>query len=192
MLPTLTMQQLANTYWEGDGAGSMWDYQFEDGTFGRFVVQPVNVWIGTFGNIALTTEHESGIQNALEQISQIVPVQRVESRVFAHMTVWLMDDNEFANHAACGENYDSLGCTAPIFTEAGIMLNTVWLRAADQHFDALLLHELTHGLGILVHSPHPDDLMYAYDMGQPARYTNRDLNTLRALYSAPAFNPRGN
>lgn len=191
-LPPLNRQQLANTYWTGDGDGSMWDHQFEDGTFGRFAIQPVNVWVGAYGNVALTDVHEAGIQNALAQIAQVVPIQRVESRVFAHMTVWLMDDREFAEHAACGSIDMSIGCTVPIFTEAGIMLNTIWLRVTEDRFDTLLLHELTHGLGILVHSPDPQDIMYAYDEGQPARYTARDLDTLRALYNAPAFNPRAN
>ncbi|GAB4569571.1 MAG: hypothetical protein Kow0077_02280 [Anaerolineae bacterium] len=178
---------LANTYWEGDGTASMWDYQFPDGSFGRFTVLPVNVWMGSFGNVRLTAGHEAALQNAIDQIGQVVPIQRVANRAFAHMTIWLMDDAEFERNADCDTVDYTIGCTEFSLTGAGILLNTVWLRITDENFDATLLHELTHGLGLAVHSPYADDLMYAIDVGQAARYSERDLNTLRALYQAPAF-----
>lgn len=190
--PTLGPQQLAQTYWEGDGSGSMWDYEFEDRSYMRFTVLPVNVWIGPYGGTTLTQAHQAAIQEALAQVAQVVPVQRVTNRGFAHLTVWLMSDAEFERNARCSAVHLAVGCALPIFTDVGILLNTIWLRVTDEHFAATLLHEVTHGLGILVHSPDPADLMYAYQTGQPARYTARDLNTLRALYSAPAFAPRGN
>ncbi len=190
--PTLSPEQLAQTYWEGDGSGSMWDYQFDDGSYMRFSVLPVNIWVGPYGGTTLTQAHETAIQEALAQVAQVVPVQRVTNRGFAHLTIWLMNDTEFERNARCSDIHLAVGCAMPIFTDVGILLNTIWLRVTDQHFATTLLHEVTHGLGVLVHSPHSTDLMYAYQTGQPPRYTARDLNTLRALYSAPAFAPRGN
>ncbi len=187
---TLSPAQLADTYWDGDGELSMWDLQFPDGTFGRFTIFPINFWVGTYGGITLSEAHEQAIQNALQEINQVVPIQRVDNRIFAHMTLWLMTDAEFDRNAPCSDVDLLIGCASPTYTSAGIMLVTIWLRVADQNFASTLLHELTHGLGIAVHSPHPEDIMYAYETGQPPHYTRRDLNTLRALYSAPPYDPR--
>jgi hypothetical protein len=187
MQPTLDPALLTNTYWEGDGTFSMRDAQFPDGGFGRFSIFPVNIWIDATGSLTLTAEHEQAIQNALNEIGRIVPIQRVQSRIFAHMTVWLMDDPTFNQNVSCDTPDMTVGCTSTSFTDAGIMLNTIWLRVTDTNFAATLLHELTHGLGVLVHSPDPQDIMYAFEAGQPPQFTERDINTIRALYSAPAY-----
>ena len=189
---TLNPQALSNTYWSGDGTGGMMDYQIEDGTFLRFTVFPVNIWVGVYGGASLTPAQEAAVENALTQIAPVVPVQRVANRAFAHLTIWLMNDAEFEQNAGCDNIHTAIGCASPVITDIGILLNTIWLRTTDAHFDATLLHEILHGLGILVHSPDPADLMYAYQADQPARLSERDLNTLRALYSAPAFAPRAN
>lgn len=189
--PTLSMAQLSNTYWDGDGSLSMWDAQFEDGTFGRFTYLPVNFWVGARG-VSITQAHEEAIVNAINEISQVVPIQRVDNRIYAHMTLWLMSDTEFEQNVGCAGPHMTIGCASFNYTEVGILLVTIWLRANTENFATTLLHELTHGLGIPVHSPHEADVMYAYDLGQPPHYTQRDLNTLRALYNAPPFDPRNN
>ena len=189
--PTLSPALLANTYWEGDGTLSMWDLQFPDGSFPRFTVFPVNFWVGTFGDITMYGMHEEAIQNAIEQINQVVPIQRVQNRAFAHITLWLMSDTEFDEHASCDDIDLTVGCTAPTYTDVGIMLVVVWLRVNDDCFAETLLHELTHALGIGVHSPYPEDIMYFQQTCGEPRYSARDLATLRALYSAPAYNPHG-
>jgi len=188
---TLSPAQLANTYWEGDGTESMWDYQFPDGTFGRFTYLPVNFWVGARG-VSITQEHEAAIQNAIDEIGQVVPIQRVDNRIFAHMTLWLMSDAEFEQNVTCEGPEMTIGCASFTYTDVGILLVSIWLRASTENFATTLLHELTHGLGIPLHSPYEADVMYAYDMGQAPHYTQHDLNTLRALYSAPPYDPRHN
>lgn len=188
---TLDPELLANTYWDGDGHGSMWEAQFPDGSYPRFTVFPVNFWVGTYGGVTLTAEHEAAITNAIREIEQVVPIRRVENRAFAHITRWLMNDAEFLRHANCELPDLTVGCSTYTHTDAGFLLVAIWLRVTDTCFASTLLHELTHGLGIQVHSPHPEDIMYAFQTCNAPRYSCRDLNTLRALYAAPPYNPRG-
>ena len=188
--PTLSSQQLANTYWEGDGQHSMWDVQFPDGSFARFTILPVNLWVGAYGNVQITAEHDAAIDNAIRQISQVVPIQRVQNRAFAHITMWLMTDDEFNRNAGCNYIDMTVGCTSSMFTDVGILLNSVWMRVSDECFADTVLHELTHALGILVHSPSPSDIMYYMQTCGGPQYSQRDLNTLRALYAAPPYDPR--
>jgi hypothetical protein len=188
--PTLSPAQLADTYWEGDGEGSMWDYQFPDGSFARFTVFPINLWVGGYGGVELTRQQEAVVDAAIQEINQVVPIQRVEDRLFAHISLWLMTDEQFNTYASCNHIEVAAGCTSPIFTSVGILINTVWLHATDDCFANTLLHELTHALGLLVHSPSRGDIMYFMQTCSEARYSQRDLNTLRALYAAPAYNPR--
>jgi predicted Zn-dependent protease len=181
---------LANTYWEGDEEYSMWDFQFPDGSFARFTVLPVNLWVGAYGNVQMNAAYDAAIDNALNEIRQVVPIQRVQNRAFAHITMWLMTDDEFNRNAACSYVDMTVGCTSPMFTDVGILLNSVWLRVTDECFPDTVLHELTHAIGILVHSPYPDDIMYFMETCGGPHYTQRDLNTLRALYAAPPYDPR--
>jgi len=188
--PTLSPDQLADTYWEGDGEMSMWDVQFRDGSFARFTVFPINLWVGGYGGGQMTDQQEAAVDNAIREISQIVPIQRVEDRLFAHITLWLMTDEQFNTYAQCHNIETAVGCTSPIFTNVGILINTVWLHATDDCFADTLLHELTHALGLLVHSPNREDIMYFMLTCVGPHYSQRDLHTLRALYAAPAYNPR--
>ncbi len=191
LFPTFSPAQLALTYWEGDGYDyTMWDAQLAENTYGRFDFFPINVWMGGYNGVVPTEEQEWAFQNALDQINQVVPITRVQGRMFAHLTIWLMSDADFRANAACGAEHDyAAACTLPTYTEAGILLVTIWLDAADGCFAETLLHEMTHGLGIVVHSPYPEDIMYYAQTCDKTRYTERDLATLRLLYSAPAFHP---
>ncbi len=189
--PTLDPALLTNTYWDGDGYGSMWEAQLPDGSYPRFTIFPVNFWVGAYGGVTLTAEHEAAIANAIREIEQVVPIRRVENRAFAHITLWLMNDAEFLRHANCALPNLTVGCSTYTHTDAGFLLVAIWLRVTDTCFASTLLHELTHGLGIRVHSPHREDIMYAIQTCNAPRYSRRDLDTLRALYAAPPYIPRG-
>jgi|GEM_PF-3748999 len=191
LFPTFSPAQLALTYWEGDGYDyTMWDAQLAENAYGRFDLFPINVWMGGYNGVVPTEEQEWALQNALDQINQVVPITRVQQRLFAHLTIWLMNNADFRANAACGADHDyAAACALPTYTEAGILLVTIWLDAADGCFTETLLHEMTHGLGIVVHSPYPEDIMYYAQTCDKTNYTERDLATLRLLYSAPAFHP---
>ncbi len=191
--PTLDPTALVDTYWEGDGYGSMWDVEMPGQTFGRFDRFPVNVCVVGFQGLPILPEQEAAINNAISEMNRVIPVQRVESRVFAHITVWMMRDTDFRQRAACGKYHDTVAaCAVPNYTSIGLLLSSVWIDASDPCFEETLLHELTHALGIAVHSPDAGDIMYFQQTCGPGRYSQRDLNTLQALYSAPAFYPRAN
>ncbi len=59
-------------------------------------------------------------------------------------------------------------------------------EAALPQLETAVLHEMGHALGLTGHSPSPTDVMYKYvtHESQPV-LSNRDRNTLRALYSRP-------
>jgi hypothetical protein len=57
--------------------------------------------------------------------------------------------------------------------------------AYPERLETIVAHEVGHALGLLEHSPDPNDLMYASLVGKTAEPTQRDLNTLRMLYACP-------
>jgi hypothetical protein len=188
--PTLDPGNLANTYWSGDGQESMWDVQLPGNSYGRFDLFPINLYVQAYNGLQITSAHEAAIDNAVVEMNRVVPVVRVENRIFAHITVWLMTDEDFRSRAACGAYHDVVAaCAIPNYTNTGILLSTVWMDATDPCFEETVLHELTHALGVTVHSPYESDIMYYMQTCGPGRYSERDVNTLRALYEAPAYNP---
>lgn len=185
---TLDPVLLQNTYWEGDGEESMWDNVMADGTIARFNIFPINLYVRSYNGWEITPEQEAAIQSAITEMNRVVPVVEVQHAVFAHITLWLMTDADFRDHAACGAYHDTVAaCAVPAYAGAGLMHSTVWMDAEDPCFEETVLHELTHALGIKVHSPEEADILYYRQTCGPGRYTDRDINTLRALYNAPAY-----
>ena len=59
-------------------------------------------------------------------------------------------------------------------------------EVALPQLEAAILHEMGHALGLTGHSPNPRDLMYKYVTHETRPVlSQRDRNTLRALYSRP-------
>jgi len=69
------------------------------------------------------------------------------------------------------------------------VLITAWYRDGSQvsafDFHKTLRHEIGHALGIAGRSPNPEDVMYALAPGSSMQLTDRDRETLRALYAKP-------
>lgn len=55
----------------------------------------------------------------------------------------------------------------------------------SQMFDTTVIHEIGHALGIMGHSPHNLDIMYATHNPKVASLSQRDINTIRLLYELP-------
>lgn len=75
----------------------------------------------------------------------------------------------------------------PIATHATITLLTN--RIVNQHAEisngeirTLCLHEIGHSLGMMIHSTHPDDVMFC-TLSATANPSSNDFNNLQALYS---------
>lgn len=59
-------------------------------------------------------------------------------------------------------------------------------RVADIHdVHETMLHEVGHALGLAGHSPDPDDVMFASSGAGKRGLSERDRNTLKALYARP-------
>jgi tetratricopeptide (TPR) repeat protein len=54
---------------------------------------------------------------------------------------------------------------------------------SDAEIKYIALHEIGHALGIRGHSKNPDDIMYTSIQPQNTRLTDRDIATIRALYT---------
>jgi hypothetical protein len=68
---------------------------------------------------------------------------------------------------------------------AEVIVGTRHSRSVD--VEAIAAHEFGHALGLSGHSDYGRDVMYAVHMqGRPARLTERDINTLAALYPSVA------
>lgn len=58
-------------------------------------------------------------------------------------------------------------------------------EATTQDLHLTMVHEMGHALGLLDHSPHPEDVMYEKGTWETLGMTERDRNTVRLLYSRP-------
>jgi predicted Zn-dependent protease len=58
-------------------------------------------------------------------------------------------------------------------------------EATPEDLYLTMLHEMGHALGLLGHSPYPEDVMYEKGTWETEGMTERDRNTLRKLYSRP-------
>ena len=62
------------------------------------------------------------------------------------------------------------------------------MELSQKEMRTVCLHEFAHALGLWGHSPHPGDICYPTATAQ--RPTQRDINTLRKLYSTPIDTPQ--
>jgi hypothetical protein len=176
---------LARTYWEGDGQGSMEDYQLE-GAYLRHFSLPVTVWIDPSTDI--TWRHKT--EEAVAILAGVVSMEMVSTEAEADIPIYVMETGTYV--AWCP--FYTAGC-AEINIESdksGQYIEVVsWVRIrADATPNAnLLAHELIHALGVIVHSPNPVDVMYfEYNkQDQDLLLTEADRLILQILYSQPAL-----
>ncbi|MCE2401769.1 tetratricopeptide repeat protein [Candidatus Poribacteria bacterium] len=64
------------------------------------------------------------------------------------------------------------------------------MELSQEEMRTVCLHEFAHALGLWGHSPHPGDICYPTATAQHP--TQRDINTLRKLYSTPIDTPQHN
>lgn len=185
IFPTPTPETIS-MYWEGAGdTPSMAAYE-QQGRYLRFTEFPVLVYM------AFDVQWESALSDALEQINTVVPIQRTRDSTQADILISLVPDEQFRAATPCFA-FQTEGCA--VMRPVGIpgaanfsVIGHVWLNTDTEiSHHHLLLHELIHALGLLVHSPFPEDVMYNGNDSFPATLSLQDCATLYHLYRLPAW-----
>lgn len=176
-------------YWYGFD-GSMNEFT-QGGGYYRFYDFPVKFYQGPVTN----NGYQYYIDDAIAQISQVVPIERTDNPAEADLFLEFLPRAELQSF--CNAVNASLeGCGA-LFYDPDVYSQTGRVEyigfaaiAADTTIpEVVIVHELLHGVGVMVHSNDTRDIMYyRYTEGfVSARMTTRDYNTLRRLYNARAF-----
>lgn len=171
-------------YWEGAGDTPAMSAYGQQGRFLRFTDFPIQVYM-------LPDEGwETALEHALLQLNEVLPIQRTTLSAQADILISVVAPEDFQAATPCLD-FQTEGCAVirPVGqAEHFSVIGHVWLNTASplppKH---LLLHELIHALGLLVHSPFPDDVMYNGSDSFPILLSPRDRATLLRLYTSPAW-----
>jgi predicted Zn-dependent protease len=186
--PGIHAQEENALYWEGAGdTPSMEDYAFE-GHYLRFTEFPVGVYI----NPGAGEIWQAALADAIEQVSEVVPLQATANAAEAQIIIRVVGTTYFERLTPCdGIHQDGCSQMIPLGQPgtSGFSLHSrVWIRRDTRlPVENVLLHELIHALGLLVHSPDPGDVMYNGTEAPVTRLSARDVATLVYLYEQPAL-----
>ncbi len=176
-------------YWTGF-TNSMNDFA-QNGGYYRFYDFPVKFFQGSLPNASF----QFYIEDALAQIGRVVPIERTDNPDEADLFLEFMPRIEL--QVFCSSQNDAVeGCGA-LFYNTDVYWSTGRVEyigyaaiASDTDIpEVVIIHELLHAVGVMVHSPDRRDVMY-YEYNAESvslRMTTRDQNTLRRLYNARAF-----
>lgn len=153
-------------------------HQIGEGAFLRFYDFPVKVWFNVADEVWILA-----LDNAIQEINPIVPIGRIEDEQNADMKVYVLPAAAFLEH--CQNGTDGCAEMTRVIRSDGKTKPTSAVYLLDQAAPVLVIHEMLHALGIYVHSPYPDDVMYAYSTATVL--SERDKNTLSMLYSQPPY-----
>lgn len=188
-LATADPALFGDTYWEGIGDGyTLETFTRSGGRHLRFYEFPIKLYVEG----ANTPIWQRAVQNTLEQLNQIMAVELVEKEADATLVVFVYDPNEFERWSGCSK-VEFAGC-ATIFDLGDFGGGDTYHRIIGQAFISTatvnpvgtMLHEVLHALGVMVHSPYPEDIMYPAET-ERTTLSQRDLNTLRRLYANPSY-----
>jgi predicted Zn-dependent protease len=180
--------QVPDTYWEGAGdTPSMNDYQ-QAGGYLRFTEYPVRVYL----ELGASDRWQLALTYALEQLAEVMPIIQTRQPSQADIFIDLVSANQLENRSPCDSfHQDACSQMIPIGEPTASnfrLISRIWL-VEENHLPAehLLLHELLHALGLLVHSPYPEDVLYNQADAYPISLSERDRATLIYLYTQPAI-----
>jgi hypothetical protein len=182
--PEIDPVLFTQTYWDGDGDLGMEDFA-RGGAYLRHFDLPVRVYWDNWISPIWTTK----IIEAMALINSIVPIIQASDEASATMRIWVMDSSP---------EYDTY-CGAETAACADIALQTdpsgqyvearswVRIRASSPPDTSMVIHEMMHAMGVVAHSPHPEDVMYRTYTQLPngVRFSDRDLLILELLYVLP-------
>ncbi|PJF45046.1 MAG: hypothetical protein CUN55_00905 [Phototrophicales bacterium] len=179
---------VGDDYWYGFD-GNMNEFT-QDGGYYRFYEFPVLFYQGPLPNAGF----QYYIEDALAQIGRVVPIERTDNPEEADLFLEFLPRIEL--QGLCNATNEVEGCGAlfydtDLYSRTGKVDYTGFAAIASDTTipEVVILHELIHAVGVLVHSNDTRDIMYyRYTEGfVSARMTTRDYNTLRRLYNARAF-----
>jgi predicted Zn-dependent protease len=179
-----------DTYWYGIGDGyTLETFKRSGERYLRFYDFPVTVFVKGAG---LDPIWEQAVQNAIEQVAPVVPMERVPTEGEATLVIFIMEPSEYERWSGCPQN-QTAGCA--FILDVGDfgggdtyhrIIGDVYLNTAASNPIGTLLHEVLHALGLMVHSPEQGDIMYPVETDRTT-LSQRDLNTLRRLYANPSY-----
>lgn len=182
------------TYWEGLGDGITMESQTRSGgRHLRFINLPVKVWMERRDDPIW----EAAFANAIEEIGQVVPLEVVESEPEADLTIYIEEAYDFNKIIPCQSTdalTETIGCNFGPLNFGDVVggdryhriISIAYINADTDNPFGVLLHEMMHAMGIIVHSPYEDDMMFPIENGRTT-LSERDLNTLARLYANPSY-----
>lgn len=180
--------QFGETYWDGSGDGVTMEYLVIDGRYRRFYKFPIKLYVPRVE----TQVWELAINNALAEVNRVVPIERTYDPAVADVTLEILQPaavqrrcvglNVTTRVVGCGTIDYRGGLIQPVITGQALV-------ATDTNNPAgTVLHELLHALGVVVHSPYADDVMYYQETQQlVTKLSTRDVNTMKRLYASPSY-----
>lgn len=180
--------QFGETYWEGSGDGVTMEYLVIDGRYRRFYEYPIKLYVPRIE----TQVWELAVNNALAEINRVVPIERTTNSAEADLTLEILPPavvqrrcvglNVTTRVVGCGTIDYRGGLIQPVITGQALV-------STDTNNPAgTVLHEVLHAMGVVVHSPNIDDVMYFQETEQLViKLSQRDYNTLKRLYSSPSY-----
>ena len=186
------LQTQPDTYWQGAGdTPGMADYQIQ-GRYLRFSQFPIRVVLVT----TVRADWEEAFHHALAEINVVVPVAEGTNVAEADIIVFVLPARFMPVFSPCDISLtDGCAVIRPLGLPDGEQfrpLGLVWLEAeSDLPHAHLMLHEMIHAMGLLVHSPFPTDVMYDGEDSAVLTLSPRDRATLELLYGQPTWAVKG-
>lgn len=182
--------QFGETYWQGAGDGTTMEESNIDGRYARFYNFPVTIHV-TYASGTDMNRWEAAVNNAVTQLDQVVPLVFTSDRTDADILLEVMSGRDVQRRCAEFSYTRVVGC-ATINYSPGIfrpIINGQALVATDTNNPTgTILHEMMHALGVVVHSPNPNDIMYFEETSARIdKLSPRDIATLARLYASPSY-----
>ncbi|MBZ0316794.1 MAG: hypothetical protein K8L91_10290 [Anaerolineae bacterium] len=183
---TIDPVNFGDTYWLGNGDGTTMELYYANGRYWRFYEFPVTIYFESEGSDLIW---DYAVKNAIAELNQVIEVERTDDERQADIVLKIVDAIQLAKECEVSDIFVVAGC-ATFRTWGGSarpdFRGFAFVSTAAFYPVAATLHELVHSLGVVVHSPDPDDIMYFQETPNTS-LSIRDINTLRRLYGSPSF-----
>ena len=144
--------------------------------------QPIRVWIQP-------SKYDNTVRKAFQEwqtrTQGVVKFNYYPMRNDAYLRVYLVDE------LTCSGVHNALACTT-ISTRGGKWLSNARIEilqktksgqmCSDRQLYNVVLHEIGHALGIYGHSKNSNDIMYEQNSSYDVHLSQKDINTIRAIY----------